>query len=143
MQLKIDDFQDIMLNALEDNNEFLLPIHGTSMEPFIHTGDKALIKKSDSYKKRDVILYRRQTGQYVFHRILKIKKDFFLVTGDNQIELEEVKMHQIKGKMIQLIQNNKVVNHRSVLYRFKIWVWSNRFYRKVIWKIFGRKYLKK
>lgn len=143
MQLKINDFQDVMLEALEENNEFLLPICGTSMEPFIHTGDKALIKKSDSYKKRDVILYRRQSGQFVFHRILKRKKDFFLVTGDNQIDLEEVKMNQIKGKMVQLIQNNKVVNHRSLFYRFKIWVWSNRIYRRVYWKLFGRKYLKK
>ena len=47
-------------------------------------------------KKRDIILYKRDSGQYVLHRIVKVKDNTFTLVGDNQHELEHgIRLDQI------------------------------------------------
>jgi hypothetical protein len=47
-----------------------------------------LVKPEIPPKKYDVIFYRRENGQYVLHRIIKIKKDGYVCRGDNQTAKE-------------------------------------------------------
>ena len=60
---------------------------GTSMRPLIRQGkDVMIIKSFDNcckLKKMDVPLYKRESGQYVLHRIIKINKDGYVIRGDN------------------------------------------------------------
>ena len=39
--------------------------------------------------KNDIILYRRENGKYVLHRIVKIKGNDLLLCGDNQSDIEK------------------------------------------------------
>lgn len=47
-------------------------------------------------KKNDIVLYKRASGQFVMHRIIKVKKDEYIMCGDNQYEHE----HNIKKENI-------------------------------------------
>ena len=131
MKLNISDFEDIMLEAFKNDLEFVLPLHGTSMNPFFHTGDQVVLKKSEAYKKLDCVLYKRENGQYVFHRILKIKKGIYYIAGDNQTTLEEVNDNQILAKMIGYIidgKHNKKDNKKFKLFSF---LWKSFLLRKI------------
>ena len=60
---------------------------GDSMLPLIRQGrDLVLIsrKPEGRLKKYDVPLYKRDSGQYVLHRILKVRKDDYIICGDNR-----------------------------------------------------------
>lgn len=67
---------------------------GTSMLPMIRQGiDKVVLSPlPDKLKKFDLPLYQRKNGQYVLHRIIKIK-DTYTCIGDNQFELEHGLQH--------------------------------------------------
>lgn len=64
---------------------------GTSMRPMIRTGIDTvhLVKIERKLKKYDVVLFRRNSGKYVLHRIIKIKKNGdYVICGDNQWQKE-------------------------------------------------------
>ena len=51
-------------------------IVGISMYPLLRQRKDSvhIVKINKTLKKNDVILYKRDTGQYVLHRLIKIKK---------------------------------------------------------------------
>lgn len=59
---------------------------GDSMMPLIRQNRDLLIieKVSGRLKKYDVPLYKRDSGQYVLHRIIKVHKDDYVICGDNR-----------------------------------------------------------
>ena len=67
-----------------------IPVTGGSMVPFLHSGDMAYLDLPDSpLKKGDIVLYTRENGRYILHRIKKVNKDgSFILVGDAQQDLE-------------------------------------------------------
>ena len=59
---------------------------GDSMWPFIRQGrDLLVIEPPKSRLRRlDVPLYRRDSGQYVLHRVLAVEPDGYVICGDNR-----------------------------------------------------------
>ncbi len=59
---------------------------GTSMLPMLRQGiDTVVLKKApDVLKKYDLPLYLRENGQFVLHRVVRVKKDSYVMCGDNQ-----------------------------------------------------------
>ena len=59
---------------------------GDSMWPFIRQGrDLLVIEPTKGRLKRlDVPLYRRDSGQYVLHRVLAVEPDGYVICGDNR-----------------------------------------------------------
>ena len=59
---------------------------GDSMWPFIRQGrDLLVIEPAEGRLKRlDVPLYRRDSGQYVLHRVLAVEPDGYVICGDNR-----------------------------------------------------------
>ena len=59
-------------------------IVGTSMEPQLHRGDLAIVRRHDSYAVGDVILFRDGTlGRDVLHRVVARDGSRFVTKGDN------------------------------------------------------------
>ena len=60
---------------LESGQPLVYTNVGDSMEPLIRQGrDLLVIRKNDrEWRKYDIPLYRRDNGQYVLHRILKVR----------------------------------------------------------------------
>ena len=59
---------------------------GVSMLPLIKQNRDVLIieKPTRTIKKYDVVLYKRPNGEYVLHRVIKVKNGQFVMCGDNQ-----------------------------------------------------------
>ena len=81
---------------------------GDSMMPFIRQGRDILIisKVNGRLKRYDVPLYKRDSGQYVLHRILKVRKDDYVICGDNRYVKEYgITDSHIIGVLTAVIRN--------------------------------------
>ena len=89
--LDTNAFLDTVCELLQQVQQHVaIPVTGGSMVPFLHSGDMAYLDLPDSpLKKGDIVLYTRQSGRYILHRIKKVNKDgSFVMVGDAQQELE-------------------------------------------------------
>ena len=105
----------------------LCPTSGCSMRPFLRSGvDLAYIecKKQSRCRKYDVVLYRRQTGKYVLHRIVKVCPDSYTLCGDNCWQREPgITDAQILGVLTGVIREGRRVDVNSRRYRALVRVW--------------------
>ena len=77
-------------------------IVGNSMEPKIHRGDLAVVRKQSAYRVGDVVLYdSRELGTKVLHRIVRVDGGRFVLKGDNNsfIDAEHPTEEQIVGSL--------------------------------------------
>lgn len=59
-------------------------VDGSSMESKFHLGDLLLIRKTSEYRIGDAVTYQNaEMGQFVFHRIVDLSPDRFILKGDN------------------------------------------------------------
>jgi signal peptidase I len=75
---------------------------GTSMEPKLRRGDLAIVRRSDTYRAGDVVLYdSRQLGTKVLHRIVRVEGGRFVLQGDNNdfLDPERPAADQILGEL--------------------------------------------
>lgn len=112
---------------------------GTSMRPLIRQGKDVMIissldKLGRNLKKMDVPLYKRESGQYVLHRIIKVTKDGYVIRGDNTYSNEYgVTDHQIIGVLTGVIRNGKEISVNSFGYKVYSYFWLYTYYiRKVV-----------
>jgi hypothetical protein len=81
------------------NGFHLSTVVGDSMMPLLRQG-KDLVKVvpvEKPLKKYDVVLFKRPTGEYVLHRIVKVKRDYYAICGDNRFLREKIPMDWIIG----------------------------------------------
>jgi signal peptidase len=78
-----------------------------SMEPSIHEGDIVIVKQLDNYEIGDVIVYIRDDGLSITHRIIDIGIDGYVTKGDanQQHDPGAAKINQIVGKVIHIFSN--------------------------------------
>lgn len=111
---------------------------GTSMRPLIRQGkDIMIISKLDRKpKKMDVPLYKRDSGQYVLHRIVKVTKDGYVLRGDNTYCNEHgITDKHILGVLTGVIRNGKEVSVHSFGYVLYSYFWYYTYYirKMVVW----------
>ena len=110
---------------LAENGFYAAAVHGQSMEPLLFNHrDTVYIEPSDTYKPQDVVLYRRQNGQLVLHRLLSKHGDTAVMCGDNDFVPETIKITQILGVMTAFTRNGKTVYTTSRRYRLYSRVWT-------------------
>ncbi len=98
---------------LEDENIQALPlvISGNSMSPFlVHGRDTVYLSRLDrQVKKGDVLLYKRDSGAYILHRVYKVEQDSFTMVGDAQPVLEKgIRPDQIIALMTSALRKGKI-----------------------------------
>ena len=98
---------------------------GTSMFPMLKDKrNEICVRRADEIIKFDVVLYRRESGELVLHRVLDISDDGYVCCGDNQWVLEYgVKREQIIGKLDSWYKGDKehTVRDASYLRYVKFW----------------------
>lgn len=109
-------FEDI----ISEQGKLVYTNVGDSMYPFIKPRDLLVIEKLNSpLKKNDVPLYKRDTGQYVLHRIVKIKNGEYYICGDNRAYLERgIEDRHIIGLLTEIVRDGKTISVYSSKYRF-------------------------
>ena len=90
----------------------LYRVKGDSMFPFIKEGDYVLVKKlsDENYKIGNVVIFRRNTGERIVHRVVKRdRKEFVYIKGDKYSLCERIKLSNIEGKVMGIIRSQKFI----------------------------------
>ncbi len=87
--------------ALLHMGVYIGPFKGKSMLPLLREGwDTVEVVPKNDPKVGDVVLYRRENGVFILHRIVAVEPDgAFLIRGDNCLEGERVAPERILGQM--------------------------------------------
>ena len=82
---------------------------GDSMNPVIREGNLLVIEAvKKPLKVGDVPLYKRDSGQYVLHRIVKIKNGKYMMKGDNRDFIEKgITDRHIIGVLTQIVRDGR------------------------------------
>jgi hypothetical protein len=115
---------------LEKNGKLIYTNVGDSMFPLIRQGrDLVVIGKPEGrLRKYDVPLYRRDSGQYVLHRIIKVRKNDYVICGDNRWKPEYgITDHHIIGVLTAVIRDGKTVPMTNRFYRLYVHLWCDLF----------------
>lgn len=101
---------------------------GTSMRPLIRQDkDLMVIEKPQGRLKRyDGALYIRKDGAYVLHRVLRVKKEGYVICGDNCVKREYgITDKDIIGVLTGVIRNGKELKASSFRYRLYVHLWCD------------------
>ncbi len=133
----LDSLVVSLKETLSLDKNFLMPVKGTSMLPFINDKMKVVLEKPNNLKKNDIIFYQRTDGQYVLHRIYKIKNDAFVLLGDNQVNKEyPIYQSQVLAKVKRIkVDENKYKNLSGFKYNIYLLFWNRLLLRRVILKL--------
>ena len=84
---------------LSANGSIAYITKGVSMRPLFRTCRDMIIVKSlfREPRKYDVVLYRGAGGEYILHRIIKVKEDVYIIRGDNTYRKEYVPKDKVIG----------------------------------------------
>ena len=138
--------------AIADSGRYVSTTCGSSMRPMLRDRRDTVVicKNLEKVKKYDVVLYRTDDG-CVLHRVVKVRRDSYVMCGDNRVVLEKgIEDKDIIGVLTDVYRGEKRVR----LDGFGYWTYSRyivatfyprRFFRlfrsflsKNIKKVFGK-----
>lgn len=113
--------------VLAEKGELIYTNVGDSMYPLIKPRDLLVIKRPELPLKRlDIPLYKRDSGQYVLHRIIKVRKDDYLICGDNRVGVESgITDRHIIGVLTEIIRDGETISVYSPKKRLYAHVYSD------------------
>lgn len=104
---------------------------GDSMMPLLRQNRDLLIVEQPKgrLKKYDVPLYKRDSGQYVLHRILKVRREDYVICGDNRWQREYgITDRHIIGVLTGIVRDGKEISVQDRKYRCYVHLWCDFFY---------------
>lgn len=118
--VKLSEVSDLMTEVLDSGGKVAFITSGFSMMPLLRNGcDKVILSKPESApKKKDVIFYQRDDGNYVLHRIVSVKNGQYTLRGDNQWVLEYgITEKHIIAIAVGFERNGKLINCSDFKYK--------------------------
>ena len=119
-------FEEVLI---QDGRLFYTNV-GDSMLPLIRQGRDLLVieRPTGRLKKYDVPLYRRDSGQYVLHRIMKVRENDYVLCGDNRWSREKgITDRHIIGVLTAVIRDEKELPVTDWRYRLYVHLWCDLF----------------
>lgn len=127
MEHMISNFEDV----IEKQGKLIFTNVGDSMMPLLRERKDLLIieKITGRLKKYDIPLYKRDSGQYVLHRILKVRKRDYVLCGDNRWQKEYgITDRHIIGILTGIVRDGKEISMNDWRYRFYVHIWCDFFW---------------
>ncbi len=121
------EYVSMLRELTEQGREVSMVIAGNSMRPFLtHQRDSIVFKKPDRELRRgDIVFYERATGQFVCHRICRIRPEGYYLLGDAQTEIEgPIEREQIFGLITGVTRKGKRLSPGDLRWDFfeKVWI---------------------
>ena len=125
-RFNLAEMEPIIQKVLAEGGIFRFYPKGTSMEPMIHQGQDQVILAPvpEKLKKYQIVLYKRENGAFVLHRIVKVCKDNYTMRGDNQFVLEPgIRREQMIGIVCGLKTPKGEISTESLGFWLKSAIW--------------------
>lgn len=111
---------------LKEHGEVMIAPLGFSMLPLLK-GDRCqvILKYPDTPPHRyDVVLYQKQDGKLILHRIIQCARGEYLIRGDHTYQDETgIKDSQILGVMTGFYRGKRYISCHAFLYRLYTVIW--------------------
>lgn len=126
-QFSLEELYPVIREQLDAGGDVKMTITGTSMVPTLKGGrDRVTFRRPEApVRKGDLILYRRDSGQFVLHRIVSLPKDGTCTCcGDHQWVREPgIRQDQIVGLVTEITRKGKSFPISKLAYRLWVRVW--------------------
>ena len=118
-RVELNDLWPIIDEVISSGGEFQFKPNGISMLPLIRPGvDTVTLVSPNEVKKTDIVLYRRDNGKFVLHRIMLVRKKDYVMCGDNQNYYEAgIRRDQILALVKDIQKDGKSVDTASDEYK--------------------------
>lgn len=125
----IHTYMPVLCELLSQGKEVAITITGNSMSPFlVHERDEIFISPSSGlWKKGDMALFKRTSGEYIMHRICRVEKngDCYFVGDAQQIIEGPIDPSQIFGKITSVKRKGKWIGPGDFWWEFFEHLWIN------------------
>lgn len=122
------EFAEIIEDAIKAGGCVPLVVTGNSMRPFLKDGKNTVWLKAcaeSDFKRGKILLFKREDGKIVLHRVRKVLPDGELVmNGDAQYWCENIKKEQAVAVVAHIEKNGKKKSCNSLIYKTVIEVWQ-------------------
>ena len=108
--VKVSGLSGVIADQLKDGKDVSFVVTGVSMLPlFVGGRDSVVLSPITNIKRGKIVYYQRHNGDYVLHRVYRVKGDDVFVVGDNQVTLEKINASQVLAEVTSFVR--KGVNH--------------------------------
>ncbi len=86
-----------------------IPVTGVSMRPTLDPGDTVTVAAlgDQPIERGDILLYRRDSGQFVLHRVVKVSRRYITFCGDGHIKNEtHIPLSHVIGRVVSYCKND-------------------------------------
>lgn len=116
---------------LVEHGRLVYTCKGTSMMPLLREKKDLLViekKPAGRCKKYDAVLYKRDDGSYVLHRILKVQDSDYVMCGDNcYLKEYGITDCHIIGVLAGFMRNARMYTVNSRRYKLYVRLWCDLF----------------
>jgi len=99
----MNELHPFIIESIRDGGQFVFYPSGISMKPTILPDeDCVILVEADNLKRYDLVLFTRDDGKYVLHRIMKINNGQYTIKGDNQNWTETTTDEKIIAKVSEI-----------------------------------------
>jgi phage repressor protein C with HTH and peptisase S24 domain len=108
-----NELMELVIDSIKNNQRTTIKVTGSSMTPFFTDGKTSVTVKhiEKELQKYDVILFKYQES-YKLHRIIQMKDNRIVVSGDNLLSKEIVTFNDIIG-VVESFETDGVVTLSS------------------------------
>lgn len=128
----LSELENVIREVLESGGEFSLVTAGTSMLPLLRNRKDTVVlaKHEGRLCKYDIPLYKRDSGQFTLHRVLKVKNDEYYICGDNQLVIEKgITDKHVIAVVKRIVRNGKTIDlQNSFAYKIYVFFWCRCFF---------------
>ncbi len=111
--LPASELMEALSQAVQMGACFPLTVSGDSMAPTLRHGrDTVVLTKADTVRRGDIVLIRRESGDYILHRVVKCQGDQLTLSGDAQLWTEQTERARVIAVASQIRRKGKVYDQR-------------------------------
>lgn len=123
--IPMEELMALLSVQMEKGGSARLTVTGYSMMPLLYNlrDSVTLVPADGKEKKGDIILYKRENGAYVLHRIIDIVEGGYICCGDNQYMREQVAFQQILARVTAFTRKGKRIPVENKAYQRYVTAW--------------------
>ena len=134
------EYVSMLRGLVREGKEVSMLITGSSMSPFLLSHKDSVCFKTPwrPLRRGDVVFYERRSGQFVMHRICKVRKEGLYIVGDAQWEIEgPVDPEQVFALITKAHRRGKWIGPDDFWWKFYERLWIRLIvFRPAIFKIY-------